>query len=121
MKTRTLIAFFFGFVLALSVSAADEPGSELKASEAGQHIGQTAKVTGKAESVHKAGGGSIFLDMDGRHPNNAFTVFIPAKYAEKFSNYADYEGKTVTVSGTIAEHDKKPQIIANDPAQITVK
>jgi len=121
MKTCAVLALILGFALALPLRAADQSGAEVKATEAAQHIGQTAKVTGKVESVHKADGGSIFLDMDGRHPNNPFTVFIPAKSADKFSNYTDYEGKTITVSGTIAEHDKKPQIIAKDPSQITVK
>ncbi len=121
MKTHALIALAIGLGLVLPLRAADEAAAEVKTSEAAQHIGQAAKVTGKVESVHKADGGSIFLDMDGRHPNNPFTVFIPAKSADKFSNYTDYEGKTITVSGTIAEHDKKPQIIAKDPSQITVK
>jgi hypothetical protein len=121
MKMSTFTAFVVGFALTLSLRAADQSASEVKPSEAAQHIGQNAKVTGKVDSVHKADGGSIFLDMEGRHPNNAFTVFIPAKAADKFTNYTDYEGKTITVSGTIAEHDNKPQIIAKDPSQITVK
>ncbi len=121
MKTPAFIALLIGSALVLPLRAADEAASEVKATEAAQHIGQNARITGKVESVHKADGGSIFLDMDGRHPNNPFTVFIPAKSADKFSNYTDYEGKTITVSGTIAEHDNKPQIIAKDPSQITIK
>jgi hypothetical protein len=72
----------------------------------------TAPQSGRREHLSRHGG---------RHPNNPFTVFIPAKSADKFSNYTDYEGKTITVSGTIAEHNKKPQIIAKDPSQITIK
>jgi hypothetical protein len=123
MKTPTLLTLVVvGLVMSLPARAADQAtGSEIKASDAASHIGETGKVTGKVESAHQADGGSIFLDLDGRHPNNPFTVFIPSKSADKFSKYADYEGKTITVSGKIAEHDKKPQIIVSDPAQIVTK
>src|SRR5690242_9162237 len=44
------------------------------AAEAAKHIGETATVTDKVDSVHQSGKGNIFLNMGGKYPNQAFTV-----------------------------------------------
>ena len=83
--------------------------------------GKRPPLPGKVEDVHRAQGGSIFLNMGGKHPNEEFTAFIPSKYAEKFADIEKSDGTTVTVSGKIEMHEGKPQIIVSDPAQITKK
>ena len=118
MKTLTAAAFVG--LLCAGLLFGQKP-SEYTATEAGKHIGETAKVTGTVDGTHQAEGGSIFLNLDGKYPNHAFTVFIPGKSADKFGNYKDYEGDTITVSGKIDEHKNKPQIIVTDPSDITKK
>jgi DNA/RNA endonuclease YhcR with UshA esterase domain len=46
---------------------------------------------------------------------------IPSGSAARFSNAAQYEGKTVSVSGKIQLYKGKPEIIVNSPSQITMK
>jgi hypothetical protein len=103
---------------ALSVVAR---ANDYTAVEAAKHIGEQATVTDKLDDVHQAQGGSIFLNMGGRHPNEAFTGFIPAKNASQFPDYSSYRGSVVSISGKIEDHEGKPQIIVKAPSQIVKK
>jgi DNA/RNA endonuclease YhcR with UshA esterase domain len=95
--------------------------SDYAPTEAGKHAGEKATVTGKIEDVHRAQGGSIFLNMGGKHPNEEFVAFIPAKYAEKFADVEKNDGAVVTVSGEIKMHEGKPEIVVTEASQIVVK
>jgi DNA/RNA endonuclease YhcR with UshA esterase domain len=109
----------FAYTTASSVALAKE--SEITAMEASNHLGETAAVTGKVEDVYQAKGGNIFLNLDGRHPNAPFTVFIGADKADQFKEYRAYLGKTITVTGKIQEHQKKTEVAVTSPSQIVVK
>jgi DNA/RNA endonuclease YhcR with UshA esterase domain len=102
-----------------SVKAADTP--EYTATEAAKHVGETATVTGKVEDAYQAKGGNIFLNMGGRHPNEIFTVFVPASAAAEFKDVKMYDGKTISVTGKIEEHKDKPEITVRAPSDITIK
>lgn len=107
----------FGFVQ--NSWAKDDPSYTPE--EAAKHIGETATVTGKIEDFHQASGGSIFLNMGGRHPKETFTIFIPAGEAAAFKDAKDYEGKTVAVTGKIKDHEGKPEMIVKNASDIVVK
>lgn len=112
-----IAAELFGFIQA--GLAGDPP--EYTALEAAKHIGENATVTDKVDDVYQAKGGNVFINMGGKHPDHAFTVFIPAADASKFKDPEVYQDKMITVSGKIAEHKGKPQIIVSSPSQITSK
>lgn len=105
--------------LAGSALAADTP--EFTATEAAKHVGETATVTGKIEDAYQAKGGNIFLNMGGRHPNETFTVFVPASAAAEFKDVKVYDGKTISVTGKIQEHNDKPEISVGSASEITTK
>ena len=118
MKTRKLLAV----LAALSItSAVAETAPDYTAVEAAKHVGETASVTDKVDGAYQAKGGNIFLNMGGAHPNEVFTVFIPANAAEKFPDFKKYAGATITVSGKITSHNNKAEIVVNAPGEITVK
>jgi DNA/RNA endonuclease YhcR with UshA esterase domain len=120
MKRTIILALGLGFICTIaSVAVAKE--AEVTAMEASNHLGETAAVTGKVEDVYQAKGGNIFLNLDGRHPNAPFTVFIGADKADQFKEYRSYLGKTITVTGKIQEHQKKTEISVTSPSQIVVK
>lgn len=119
MKLNRFAIAFCGFAFVGMIFAGDVP--DYSPTEAGKHAGEKATVTGKIEDAHRAQGGSIFLNMGGKHPNEEFVAFIPAKYAEKFSDIEKYDGAVVTVSGEIKMHEGKPEIIVTEPAQIVQK
>jgi DNA/RNA endonuclease YhcR with UshA esterase domain len=73
------------------------------------------------DGVHQTGKGTIFLNMGGKYPNQAFTAFISSSSAAKFSNPEQYEGRTVSVSGKISLYKGKPEIKVNSASQITAK
>ena len=120
MKRTIALGLVIGFVCA-TASVAPAKEAEITAMEASNHLGETAAVTGKVEDVYQAKGGNIFLNIDGRHPNAPFTVFIGADKADQFKEYRSYLGKTITVTGKIQEHQKKTEISVTSPSQIVVK
>jgi hypothetical protein len=73
------------------------------------------------DGFHQSSKGNIFLNMGGKYPNQAFTAFIPSDSAARFTNAQQYDGKTVSVSGTIELYKGKPEIKVNSPSQITTK
>ena len=117
--SRTSAIAFLALILAGTTFAEDVP--DYSPTEAAKHAGEKATVTGKIEDAHRAQGGSIFLNMGGRHPNEEFTAFIPSKYADKFSDIEKYDGAVVSVSGEIKMHEGKPEIVVTEPSQITQK
>jgi hypothetical protein len=118
MKTRNLVGLF---IVLCAIRAMAESLPDYIAVEAWRHIGEKANVTGRVEHVHQSHEGSIFLDLGGKHPDNPFTAFIPQSAAEKFLNFKDLDGVTITVSGTIKEYNKKAEIVVTEPSQITRK
>jgi hypothetical protein len=121
LKRICAIGAIVCFGLGLIGTTSGETVPDYTPSEAAKHAGEKATVTGKVEDVHRAQGGSIFLNMGGRHPNEEFTAFIPSKYADKFSEAEKYDGATVSISGKIEMHEGKPEIIVTAPSQITQK
>src|SRR5439155_7979410 len=113
------------FGLLSAANGADLP--EYTALESAKHIGETATVTDKVDDVYQSKGGNVFLNMGGKHPDEAFTVFIPKSAVSAFKDFKVYEGKVITVSGKIKEYrakpedQGKPEIEVNSPSQITSK
>src|SRR6266513_1449712 len=118
MKIKTLLTPLA--VMCACFAIAQAPPN-YTAGEAAKHVGETATVTDRVDGFHQSGKGNIFLNMGGAYPNQAFTAFIPSGSASHFSNAAQYEGKTVSISGKIQLYKGKPEIIVNSPSQITAK
>jgi hypothetical protein len=112
---RPRLGFFF-FLCATCALAESLP--EYTASEAPRHIGETARVTGTVKRVSQTQGGSIFLDLGAKFPNNPLTIFIPYSAADQFPNFKKFDGVIVTVSGEIKEYNNKAEIVVTDPSQI---
>jgi hypothetical protein len=115
MKAPNLLSLFM--VLCATGLIAETP-REYTPVEAAKHIGENAQVTGTVKRVNQSEGGSIFLDMGAKYPNNPFTVFIPRSAADKFPNFRKYDGFIITVSGEIQEYKHKAEIVVTDPSQI---
>lgn len=100
-------------------NAEDVP--DYNAAEAGKHVGETATVTDTVVRVNKAAGGNTFMSLGGSDRASQFTVFIGASDAATVGDVEQYQGKTVTVSGTITAFREKPQIQVKSADQIKVK
>lgn len=122
MITKAFLRILFvGLLLTLIRAGYAADPAEYTGLEAAKHVGETGTVTDKVESAYQAKGGNIFLNMGGRHPDETFTVFVPASAAPEFKDIKMYDGKTISVTGKISDHNGKPQISVKSPSDITIK
>ncbi len=80
--------------------------------EAKDHIGQRAVVKGVVAQV-SLGDKAVVLDFGAANPE-----FTAVSYILPFAVLSDFEGRTVSVSGTILDYKGKPAIIISTLAQI---
>jgi len=59
--------------------------------------------------------------MDGKYPNQPFTAVIFQPDAYKFNYIKSLEGKTIIVKGIIKLYKNKPEIILNNPNQLSIE
>jgi micrococcal nuclease len=88
-------------------------------SQAADHIGETATISGPVSETHvddRSGVG--FINMGGRHPHQDFTGFIPRSALGRFGDLHRYDGKSVSITGKIRDYNGTPEIILSDPDQI---
>ena len=99
--------------------------SRLKASEAKDHVGETATVCGSVESTHYASSSNrqpTFLNIDAPYPKQIFTIVIWGSDRSKFGRpESEYTKKRVCITGKISEYRGVPEVIATEPSQIKVE
>lgn len=100
-------------------SAQQKSPPAYNATDAGQHAGEEAAVTGKVVAVAKSAKGTTYLNFGDRFPRQTFSGVVLMRDEEKVGDVKIYEGKVVTITGRIElSPDKKPQILISAPAQI---
>jgi hypothetical protein len=112
---------FISASISLALAALAQSSPTYTASEAAKHIGETAIVVDRVNGVHRSAEGNSFLNIGGKYPNQTFTAFIPSGSSNQFPNLAQYDGKTVSVSGKIVLYRGKPEIVVTSPSQIVMK
>ena len=119
VRRSPLLALLLSLVLATETAAQQR----LTAAEAKDHIGETATVCGSVVSTHYAPGTKgqpTFLNLDKPYPNQVFTVLIWGENRSKFGTpESEYKGKRICVTGKITEYKAAPEIVVNDPGQIS--
>jgi DNA/RNA endonuclease YhcR with UshA esterase domain len=118
MKSKSVLALLAVLCAALAIAQAPPTYAP---EEAAKHVGETATIKGRVDDLHQSGEGSIFLNMGGKYPNQAFTAWIPPESAAQFSQPQRYEGQTISVSGKITMFKGKPEIEVTSPSQISAK
>jgi len=97
---------------------------KLIASEAKDHVGETATVCGNVVSTRYTAstkGQPTFLNLDKPYPNQIFTLVIWGSNRSKFGRpEVEYNQKRICVTGKIGEYRGVPEIVADDPKQITM-
>jgi hypothetical protein len=118
--TRALFWLLIGSVLVSPIQAQ----KKLTASEAKEHFGETATVCGAVVSTRYADstkGQPTFLNLDKPFPNQVFTIVIWGDNRSKFGKPEnDYNGKRVCVTGKITAYAGLPEIVAEDPKQLSI-
>jgi len=120
-----LVCAILALALCLLAFAPAPQHQKLSASEAKDHIGETATVCGDVVSTRYAAstkGQPTFLNLDKPYPNQIFTVLIWGSNRNKFGTpEIDYKGKRVCAVGKITEFRGTPEIITNHPQQLKVE
>ena len=97
----------------------------ITASEAKNHIGESATVCGKVVSAHYAASSRsqpTFLNLDEPYPRQIFTIVIWGSERPKFGQpEVKYEDKSVCVTGRIKEYRGVPEVIAYEPTQVKIQ
>ncbi|WP_373034010.1 hypothetical protein [Sulfurovum sp.] len=97
-------------------------GNNYTTKEASRHIGKHATVCGMVSEEYyakRSNGQPTFINLDGRYPNQKFTIFILGKNRHNFSSAErSYNGKTICVTGLITWHKGIPLIKVSDKSQI---
>jgi hypothetical protein len=98
---------------------------ELTAQQAASHVGEAATVCGTVASANYAvrtKGQPTFLNLDQPYPQQVFTILIWGSDRSKFgSPEVDSKGKRLCATGVIQSYKGKPEIVATDPRQLTLK
>jgi len=95
------------------------PPLKVAASEAKSHIGANAIVTGKVAEVNITER-LARLNLVKPFPDQPFTAVFFGSKTNLFPGLEKLEGKTVEVSGKIAEYRNHAEIIINDTNQLRV-
>ena len=99
--------------------------SKIPASEAKNHMGETATVCGVVASARyadSAKGKPTFLNLDKPYPNAIFTAVIWEADRPKFGQpETELKDKRICVTGKIEEHRGTPEITLRDRSQLKVE
>jgi len=118
--TRTLLLLLIGTVLVLPAQAQ----RKLTATEAKDHVGETATVCGDVVSTRYAAstkGQPTFLNLDKPYPHQIFTIAIWGSNRGKFGTpETEFKGKRVCVTGKITEYRGVPEIVTDNPKLIRI-
>ena len=82
------------------------------------YVGQTVTVRGVVSDIHTTRSGVIFIDMDGRYPENAFTAVIFAENAAEFPDVGSLDGRTIEIIGRVRLYRGKPEIVLTSGHQL---
>jgi DNA/RNA endonuclease YhcR with UshA esterase domain len=102
-----------GFFFALA-----PPSKHISTGDAKNRIGESAVVFGTVNEVHVTRKGTVLLDMDGNFPNEQFTAVWLAPGAP-VAQLQNFNGKIISVKGTIQAYQGRPEIILTSMNQIS--
>jgi hypothetical protein len=96
---------------------------ELRPEEAAKHVGETTTVCGVVASAKFLSGSRsqpTLLNLGKPYPDQVFTATIFGDDRGKFGEpEKSLAGRRICVTGKIQEHGGIPEIILNDPKQLT--
>jgi L-rhamnose isomerase len=97
---------------------------EIKASDAGKHLGQTTAVCGSLAAIKDFKNG-IYLSIDKPYPNESITFVVwddnINKITKEWGSFRGLRGKTVCAEGKIETYRNKTRISINSGYDFYVK
>ena len=78
-------------------------------------------MKGKGARVTTSSSGTTYLNFGAPHPNQTFSAVILKKTADSFKDVKAWEGKVLSVYGTVKVYRDRPEILLDGPGQATVE
>ncbi len=103
-----------------TVEPEQQPAVRIDYTEAGNHIGEYACVSGTVDHVYTSRKGTIFLNFCPDYKTCPFGAVVFGSDAYKFLNPRQYKGRAVEITGLISSYKGQPEIILRDPGQIKI-
>lgn len=104
---------------ALSLAAPVKITPTITPAEAAKHVGEEVIVQGTVDQIVLSVNLTTHINFGGIYPNHQFTATIFKARQSFFSGVKGYEGKVVQVRGLVRLYRGKPEIVLNDPEQLT--
>ena len=124
-----MIAYFLGsrnknstkMIYPSETASSPKPsGQTYDYTEAKNHEGEFANVTGTVFQVYIAKSNTAFFDFCQDYKNCGFSAVVFSSALSHFSNIQQYEGKNITINGLIKDYQGNAEIIINSPEQIKI-
>jgi len=106
MKKILLFLLMFNFIFA-----------SISTTEAKNHIGENIEVCGKVDGVYHHRNGHIFLNLDGKYPNQKMSVIIWKDYVNNFKGF-HFLDKSICVKGLIKIYKGIPEMFLENKNQL---
>lgn len=113
------IKFFFIFI-AFSAVQLLKAQEVITSDNAKDFVGKVVTVKGEVSQVTTTKSNTTFINIDGKYPDNKFTLVIFKDDASRFPEVNTWEGKTIEVSGKVELYRDRPQIILKELKQIKI-
>jgi len=88
--------------------------------EASKHVGEEVIVQGTIDQIVSTVNLTTHINFGGRYPNHVFTATILKAKQPLFTRVRDYEGKVAQVRGVVRLYRGKPEIMLNEPSQLSL-
>jgi hypothetical protein len=115
----------FPILIVVALATFAQAQERLTATEARNHVGETATVCGEVASTHYAArsrGSPTFINLDKPYPDQVFAALIWGNARPKFGDpEQEYRDKHICVTGKITDYKGVPEIVTYEPSQIKIQ
>ena len=87
--------------------------------DAKNHIGEHATVTGRVVKVYKSKSGTVFFDYCTAYKKCPFGAIVFSSAAGNFDDITKYRGKIITITGDIKSYQGATEIVIDKQSQIS--
>jgi micrococcal nuclease len=107
-------------LLQLAKTDPQQSAKRIDYTQAPNHVGEYACVSGKIDHIYTSKKGTVFLNFCTDYKTCPFGAVIFSEDAYKFPNPQQYEGKALEITGLIKSYQGRPEIALKDPGQIRI-
>ena len=120
MRQPLLAVALAGAVIAALInSALAKDRKILFDSDAAKHVGETVSVRGLVAGVYTSKSNTTFLNFGTVYPHRTFSAVIFSSTSASFMDPQKWDGKVITVTGTIKNYKGKPEMVLESPSQVS--